>query len=87
MCELDEPQVLFIGIGLHIGQKNNHWCLSELVPFSPWVFSCACTGQLLKLPTLDKGTCFESIPIQESAADTILKASKFILGLSAYIGT
>ncbi|CAL4902804.1 unnamed protein product [Urochloa decumbens] len=42
-------------------------------------------GQLSKLPTLDDDTCSESIPIQESAADTILKASKFILGLSAYI--
>ncbi|CAN6349792.1 unnamed protein product [Urochloa humidicola] len=42
-------------------------------------------GQLLKLPTLDDGTSFESMPIQESAADTIMKASKFILGLSAYI--
>ncbi|CAN6345371.1 unnamed protein product [Urochloa humidicola] len=42
-------------------------------------------GQLLKLPTLDHDTLFESIPIQERAEDTIMKASKFILGLSAYI--
>nr|CAB3447583.1 unnamed protein product [Digitaria exilis] len=41
---------------------------------------------LSKLPTLDNNTLLESKPIQESAADTILKASKFILGLSAYTG-
>nr|CAB3447587.1 unnamed protein product [Digitaria exilis] len=41
---------------------------------------------LSKLPTLDNNTLLESIPIQESAVDTILKASKFILGLSAYTG-
>ncbi|RCV15209.1 hypothetical protein SETIT_3G039900v2 [Setaria italica] len=44
-------------------------------------------AQLPKLPTLDDETYFDSNPIQESAADTILTASKFVLGLSAYIGT
>lgn len=46
---------------------------------------CERIGQLLKLPTLDNDTAIDSIPIQDSAADTILKDSKFVLGLSAYI--
>ncbi|XP_072148362.1 uncharacterized protein [Setaria viridis] len=47
--------------------------------------SVAAAAQLPKLPTLDDETYFDSNPIQESAADTILTASKFVLGLSAYI--
>lgn len=43
-------------------------------------------GELMKLPTLDNNTCIDAELIQEKAEDTILKAAKFVLGLSSYIG-
>nr|CAB3482611.1 unnamed protein product [Digitaria exilis] len=42
-------------------------------------------GELMKLPTLDNNTCIDAELIQEKAEDTILKAAKFVLGLSSYI--
>jgi hypothetical protein len=45
-----------------------------------------CVAQITKLPTLDSDTATSPNIIQESEADTILKASEFVLGLSSYIG-
>jgi hypothetical protein len=45
-----------------------------------------CVAEIRKLPTLDSDTATIRDIIQESAADTILKASKFVLGLSSYTG-
>ncbi|XP_066358811.1 uncharacterized protein [Miscanthus floridulus] len=42
-------------------------------------------AQITKLPTLDSDTATSPNIIQESEADTILKASEFVLGLSSYI--
>ncbi|CAL5060812.1 unnamed protein product [Urochloa decumbens] len=42
-------------------------------------------AKIRKLPTLDSDTSISPSIIQESAADTIIEASKFVLGLSSYI--
>ncbi|CAD6270168.1 unnamed protein product [Miscanthus lutarioriparius] len=42
-------------------------------------------AEIRKLPTLDSDTATSPDIIQESAADTILQASEFVLGLSSYI--
>jgi hypothetical protein len=49
-------------------------------------FFFLCVAQITKLPTLDSDTATSPNIIQESEADTILKASEFVLGLSSYIG-
>lgn len=58
----------------------------KLHPFFSLCIFFPCLAKIRKLPTLDSDTATSPDITQESAADTILKASEFVLGLSSYTG-
>lgn len=74
--------MLYLHIVLPYAAQNSCFVLFF---FTHFVFFL-CVAQIRKLPTLDSDTATSPNIIQESASDTIIKASVFVLGLSSYVG-